>query len=189
PIKERWRFRTGDDAAYRAREFDEAAWETIPVPQRWSEAGHRDYTGVAWYRTRFSLPPVAPGRPPYLELGKIADADEAFVNGVKVGQTGDFPPAERDAAQAYRRYRVPSETLNWGGDNVLAVRVFGGAGAGGGLWSVRRDMPPHARSPRGRRISTVARTRSPSPCRRGCGPGRARRTCPAPCAGSSPGMR
>ncbi len=144
PLKGPWRFRTGDDAAYRAREFDEAAWETIPVPQRWSEAGHRDYTGVAWYRTRFSLPPAAPGRSLYLELGKIADADEAFVNGVKVGQTGDFPPAERGAAQAYRRYRVPSETLNWGGDNVLALRVFSAAGAGGGLWSVRRDMPPRA---------------------------------------------
>src|SRR5438876_322915 len=144
PIKRPWRFRTGDDAPYRAREFDEAAWETIPVPQRWSEAGHRDYTGVAWYRTRFSLPPAAPGRSLYLELGKIADADEAFVNGVKVGQTGDFPPAERGAAQAYRRYRVPSETLNWGGDNVLALRVFSAAGAGGGLWSVRRDMPPRA---------------------------------------------
>lgn len=144
PLKGPWRFRTGDDAAYRAREFDEAAWETIAVPQRWSEAGHRDYTGVAWYRTRFSLPPVAPGgaRSLYVELGKIADADEAFVNGVHVGQTGDFPPAERGAAQVYRRYRVSSETLNWGGDNVLAVRVFGGAGAGGGFWSMRRDMPP-----------------------------------------------
>src|SRR5438034_1019531 len=91
PIKERWRFRTGDDAAYRAREFDEAAWETIPVPQRWSEAGHRDYTGVGWYRTRFSLPPLVPAKGAYLELGKIADADEAFLNGGKVGQTGDFP--------------------------------------------------------------------------------------------------
>jgi hypothetical protein len=86
----------------------------------------------------------------YVEVGKIADADETFVNGAKVGQTGDFPPAapgDRSAAQAYRRYRVAPETLNWGGDNVLAVRVFGSAeagGAGGGIWSLRRDTPPRA---------------------------------------------
>ena len=143
-LKGPWRFRTGDDPAYRTREYDEAAWDTIPVPARWGEAGHRDYTGFGWYRTRFSLPSPGSERSLYLELGKIADADEAFLNGVKVGQTGDFPPSERAAPQAYRRYRVASETLNWGGDNVLALRVLGGAGAGGGLWSVQRDAPSRA---------------------------------------------
>ena len=112
------------------------------MPQRWNEAGHREYTGVGWYRTRFSLPPLVPATGAYLELGKIADADEAFLNGVKVGQTGDFPPGDRGASQAFRRYRVASETLNWGGDNVLALRVFGGGGGGGGLWSLHRDAPP-----------------------------------------------
>ena len=144
PLKGPWRFRTGDDAAYRTRDFDEAAWETIPVPQRWNEAGHRDYTGFGWYRTRFSLPPLVPARPVYLELGKIADADEAFLNGVRVGGTGDLPPGDRAVSQAYRRYRIASDTLNWGGDNVLAVRVFGGTGGSGGLWSVHRDAPPRA---------------------------------------------
>ncbi|HVH10392.1 MAG TPA: alpha-galactosidase, partial [Gemmatimonadales bacterium] len=149
PITGPWRFRTGDDAAYGTKDFDEQAWETIPVPAWWREAGHRGYGGVAWYRTRFVLPPGTP-RPPgaasegaaALELGKIAEADETFVNGVRVGQTGDFPPHERAEPQVYRRYRVPPESLNWGGENVLAVRVYGTAESGGGLWSVRRDTPP-----------------------------------------------
>ena len=68
---------------------------------------------------------------------------------MKAGRTGDFPPSDRGAAQAYRRYRVAPEMLNWGGDNVLAVRVASGPGAGGGsggggLWSVHRDAPPRA---------------------------------------------
>ena len=33
---------------------------------------------------------------------------------------------------------MPPETLNWGGENVLAVRVLGS----GGIWSVRRTRPP-----------------------------------------------
>src|SRR5437870_4813636 len=144
PISGPWRFRTGDDPSYGSRGFDEEAWETIPVPQRWDEAGggHPQYAGFAWYRTRLRLPNLGAGktqpRNVYVELGKIADADETFVNGVKVGQTGELSSGGRGEAQAYRRYRVPPETLNWGGENVLAVRVLGS----GGIWSVRRTRPP-----------------------------------------------
>src|SRR5207302_308521 len=69
------------------------------------------------------------------------DVDETFLNGVKLGQTGAFPPNYRSEWQAYRRYRIPVDALNWGGENVLAVRVYDGAGPGG-IWSVRRDPPP-----------------------------------------------
>ena len=144
PIGGPWRFRTGDDPTYGSRGFDEEAWETLPVPQRWDEAGHRDYVGFAWYRTRFQLPKPGDGkterRNAFLEVGKIADADETFVNGVKVGQTGELSQGGRSEAQAYRRYRVPLETLNWGGENVVAVRVRGS----GGIWSMRRSRPPRA---------------------------------------------
>src|SRR5438105_4944224 len=117
PIGGPWRFRTGDDPGYGTRGFDEEAWETIPVPQRWDAAGHRDYAGFAWYRTRFQLPKPSDGaterRNLFLELGKIADADETFVNGLKVGQTGELSPGGPGDAQAFRRYRVPPEILNW----------------------------------------------------------------------------
>ena len=136
PIGGPWRFRTGDDPRYGSREFDEETWEAVRVPQRWDESGHAGYVGLAWYRTRFRLPAQSDGpaarRTAYLELGKIADVDETFLNGAKIGETRD--------AQTYRRYRVPPEALNWGGDNVLAVRVSGG----GGIWSVRRGRPPRA---------------------------------------------
>ncbi len=56
-IRGPWRFRTGDDPGYGTRAFDEETWETVPVPSRWGEAGHTEYAGFAWYRTRFSLPP------------------------------------------------------------------------------------------------------------------------------------
>ena len=144
PINGPWRFRTGDDPAYGSRAFDEEAWETIRLPQRWDEPGgaHPQYAGFAWYRARFRLPDHAAGKPEprnvYVELGKIADADETFVNSAKVGQTGELAPGGQGDAQAYRRYRVPPETLNWGGENVLAVRVLGS----GGIWSTRRSRPP-----------------------------------------------
>ena len=141
-IRGPWRFRTGDDAQYATRAYDEEAWETMPVPQRWEDAGHPDYDGFAWYRTRFQLPAVKDQSAlVFLELGKIDDVDQTFLNGVKVGQTGEFPPDYRGEWSTYRRYPVPAETLNWGGENVLAVRAYDGGGPGG-FWSVRRDRPP-----------------------------------------------
>ena len=132
-----WRFRTGDDPRYAARDYDDDTWETLPVPQVWERAGHPDYDGQAWYRTHFTLPAGQAGghaddRAVVLELGKVDDADETFVNGLKVGETRGW--------RAYRHYAVPANLLNWGGDNVLAVRVSDGGGPGG-LWSVRRDRP------------------------------------------------
>jgi hypothetical protein len=150
PIGGPWKFRTGDDPGYAARGYDEQAWESVPVPGNWEAQGHPDYDGFAWYRTRFTLPPSTPptgrtGQPDartiYLELGKIDDADETFVNGTKVGQTGEFPPSYRGAWQTYRRYAVPADALNWGGENVLAVRAYDGGGPGG-FWSVQRERPP-----------------------------------------------
>jgi hypothetical protein len=151
PIAGPWRFRTGDDPRYSTREFDEETWETLAVPKPWEEAEHAAYDGLAWYRARFALPPPplptgrsggqAVGPSVHLELGKIDDADETFLNGVRIGQTGDFPPSYRSERHAYRRYSVPAGVPNWGGENVLAVRVCDGGGPGG-LWSTRRDQPP-----------------------------------------------
>jgi hypothetical protein len=138
-----WHFRTGDDPAYAAAAFDDSVWETIPVPGPWELAGRPDYDGFAWYRVRFHLPPAGSSNDQAtLELGKVAEADETFLNGARVGQTGDFPPTFRGEPAGYRRYAVPAGALNWGGDNVLAVRVYeAGAARGGGLWNARRERP------------------------------------------------
>jgi melibiase-like protein len=148
PLPGPWVFRTGDDPAYAATDYDDAAWDPIRVPETWERAGHPGYDGVGWYRTRISLPVPAPERtggrmepPVWLELGCLDDADETFVNGVKVGRRGNFPPAYRSEWQTFRRYAVPAGLLHWGGENVVAIRVYDGGGDGG-FWSVQRDLPP-----------------------------------------------
>ena len=142
PLTGTWRFRTGDDSTYAASGFDDSVWETIPVPGAWEQNGRSEYDGFAWYRLRFTLPAAA-SQPPanaVLDLGKLDDADETFVNGTALGQTGAFPPAFAGDRHAYRRYAIPAGNLIWGGENVLAIRVFDGGGPGG-LWSTSRDRP------------------------------------------------
>ena len=135
PLRGPWRFRTGDDARYAARDFDDETWETIPVPSTWEQAGHPDYDGDAWYRARFTLPASPDARQLAalrLELGKVDDVDETFVNGVRIGGMHGW--------RTYRRYAVPAAALNWGGENVLAVHVTDSGGPGG-FWSGTRDRP------------------------------------------------
>ena len=142
PLTGTWRFRTGDDRGYATPGFDDSVWEAIDVPGAWEQNGRPDYDGFAWYRLRFTLPAVSSKEPAdaVLELGKLDDADETFVNGTALGQTGAFPPAFAGDRSAYRRYAIPAGALIWGGENVLAIRVFDGGGAGG-LWSTTRDRP------------------------------------------------
>jgi hypothetical protein len=149
PIAGTWRFRTGDDPAYSAPGFDDSVWETIAVPSSWELAGRPEYDGFAWYRVRFTLPAASASGAAWLELGKVDDADETFVNGEPVGRTGSFPPAPAGDRAAYRRYPIPAASLVWGGENVLAIRVFDQGGAGG-LWSTRRDRPQDVWATQGR---------------------------------------
>jgi hypothetical protein len=136
-----WSFRPGDDAAWSDPALDDGTWERIAPGTPWEDAGHPGLDGFAWYRMRFQ----AQARPPAgllaLELGRIDDADQTFLNGRPVGATGAFPPGYVSAWQAYRRYPVSKDSILWGRENVVAIRAYDGGGPGG-LYSVRRDRPP-----------------------------------------------
>ena len=102
--------------------LDDAAWKKIKVPGYWSGAAPGFVNGVAWYRTSFEFPSYALEQPARLELGRIIDADSAFINGQFVGTTGyQYPP---------RRYNLPAGVLK-AGSNSLVVRIVSQSGRGG----------------------------------------------------------
>jgi sialate O-acetylesterase len=105
------------DPAYQPK-----AWKNIVVPGYWADQGIRGLNGVVWYRKEIEVPASMAGVPAKLFLGRIVDADEAYVNGVRVGNiTYQYPP---------RRYEVPATTLK-AGKNIIVVRVTNTAGKGG----------------------------------------------------------
>jgi sialate O-acetylesterase len=53
------------------------------------------------------------------------------LNGELIGQTGIFPPHYQSAYNATREYAVPEKYIRFGGDNVIAVRVYDGQLRGG----------------------------------------------------------
>jgi hypothetical protein len=143
PLPGRWRFQEGDAPSGSAVDIDDGTWSEIDVGVNWERAGHEGLDGFAWYRKRFTAPrraPVGAGSIA-LELGRIDDADETFINGVKIGASGTMPPRYESSWDSWRRYTVPEGVLRWGKQNIIAVRVYDGGGPGG-YWSLMRDRPP-----------------------------------------------
>jgi len=119
-----WRFEIGDDMAYADPDFDDSSWEPVHVPDMWENEGYPGYNGFAWYRIRFFLPKNMKNKSLHLQLGFIDDIDEAFVNGIRVGGEGEFPPNTETAYNKRRIYELKKTVLKFGKENMIAVRVY-----------------------------------------------------------------
>ncbi|MDZ8170778.1 alpha/beta hydrolase [Microbacterium xanthum] len=124
-----WKFATGDDPAYADPSFDDSSWADQTVPE--DGANFASYDGFGWYRLTFDLPSEASGQNLVASLGFLDDVDEAFLNGVRIGGSGTMPPNASSQWFEKRLYPVPSTAPVFGGENVLAVRVYDMNGGGG----------------------------------------------------------
>jgi sialate O-acetylesterase len=97
-------------------------WKTIYVPGFWEDQGARNLDGIVWYRKEVELPAAVEGKQAMLHLGRIVDADQAYVNGVAVGRTYYQYPQ--------RRYHVAAGVFK-PGKNIIVVRVVNNGGKGG----------------------------------------------------------
>jgi sialate O-acetylesterase len=105
------------DPAYVPKE-----WRRIAVPGYWEDQGVKDLDGVVWYRKEIDVPASMTGKPAKVFLGRIVDADFAYVNGQLIGNTTYMYPQ--------RRYAIPAGLLKTG-KNLLVVRVLNNFGKGG----------------------------------------------------------
>lgn len=105
-----------------ADEASASDWPLITVPGLWQDRGVVAGNGVVWFRRDVTLPSSAAKQPATLVLGRIVDADTAYVNGVEVGHTTyQYPP---------RRYAVAAGVLRAGKNNIT-VRVTSSRDKGG----------------------------------------------------------
>ena len=102
--------------------FHPRKWHSFWMPGYWDDQGTKNLHGVIWFRKEIEVPQSMTGHLAKLFLGRIIDADEAYINGVKVGNiTYQYPP---------RRYEVPANLLK-PGKNSIVVRVTNTSGKGG----------------------------------------------------------
>ncbi|MFH1368385.1 MAG: beta galactosidase jelly roll domain-containing protein [Elusimicrobiota bacterium] len=129
-LQGKWLFKKGDDNTWSKPDFQDNGWSPIVAPGPWEQA-YPDYDGFGWYRIHFTVPPEIKGDDLFLLFGRIDDADDTFFNGHLIGSTGRMPPEFLSAWNLTRQYTIPSENINYGGDNVIAVRVYDNMGDGG----------------------------------------------------------
>jgi sialate O-acetylesterase len=106
-------------------------WHPFWLPGYWADQGVRGLNGVVWFRKEIEVPQEMAGKPAKLFVGRIVDADETYLNGVKVGNiTYQYPP---------RRYEVPAGVLK-AGKNLLVVRVTNTSAKGGFVPDKRYEL-------------------------------------------------
>jgi sialate O-acetylesterase len=103
-------------------EYNSSDWSTMKIPGYWADESLGFVNGVVWFRKEINIPASMVGKPARLNLGRIVDADSAFVNGIFVGtKSYQYPP---------RRYDIPPTILKEG-RNIIVVRVINSWGKGG----------------------------------------------------------
>ncbi|MGI6159454.1 MAG: sialate O-acetylesterase [Limnochordia bacterium] len=103
-------------------ELDDSEWDTMVVPKIWKGTELENFHGSVWLRREVERGEGAGEREALLRLGAIVDADETYINGVRVGKTEyKYPP---------RKYQVPPGVLR-PGTNTIAIRVIINRDTGG----------------------------------------------------------
>ena len=115
---------------YAAMSTDDSQWPKMNIPGQWDGQALGDMDGAVWLRKTVALPAGSAGKGAALELAKIDDADDTYVNEVKVGSM--------TAWDVNRKYEIPPGVLK-DGKNLIAVRVLDTVG-GGGIYGEPSDM-------------------------------------------------
>lgn len=115
---------------FKAADFDDSTWPELPVPGLW-EQSVENFDGVVWLRKTVVISAGQVGKPAMLELARIDDSDETFVNGTWVG-------GMKDKYNGKRVYPVSAGLLKEG-KNLIAIRVED-TGGGGGIYGTGDEV-------------------------------------------------
>ena len=106
-----WRAHDGNDASFEGWRGRDTDWRPLRVPANWYSAGW-DHQGALWYRTEFSLPPLAPETMATLVFDGVDYTAEVWFNRQKLAQHEGY----------FQRFAVDVSD-NVTKNNRLAVRV------------------------------------------------------------------
>lgn len=79
------KFSAGDNPDWASPAYDDSKWKTVKIPGSWQSQGIASEDGIGWYRIHFSAKGISDIEDAGVLFGRIGDADEAFLNGVKLG--------------------------------------------------------------------------------------------------------
>jgi len=119
-----YRFSFRDDKKWRSPQLKDSSWRLIKIPGGWKEQGIKSLKGIYWYRIHFKVPTNFHSGISGIYITTICDAEEVYVNGIKIGGEGKIGKYFVVAPYVSRVYRIPNNLLKYNHDNLLAIRVM-----------------------------------------------------------------
>jgi beta-galactosidase len=159
-FNDNWRFSEGDPTSaisFNDPEFNDRPWRELNLPHDWAiegpvkqeyagETAKLKYWGPVWYRKHFKIPATDSGKKIFLDIDGAMSGSEVWLNGHSIG---GWP-------YGYTSFEIDlSPFLNFGGENVLAIRLntppdasrwYPGAGIYRNVWLVKTS-PTHITYP------------------------------------------
>lgn len=118
----------GEKKGFHKFEFDDSNWDSMLIPDSWTQAGH-NHAGIFWFRKEIFLPENAEKFTYKLHVGAVDKEDKTYVNGKLVGSTGHM--LDMSKYHELRIYDIPAGIFQ-SGRNVIAIR-------GASLFSICQD--------------------------------------------------
>lgn len=121
-----WRFALADSAQMSSPEYNDSKWRQLNLPHDWAIEGDFSASapsgnsggslpgGIGWYRKTFKVGGLDKGLRFYIDFDGVYMNAKVWINGTLLGQ--------RPYGYSSFRYDL-TPYLNYGGENVLAVRV------------------------------------------------------------------
>jgi hypothetical protein len=121
PLDAPWRIQFGDDPSYAQPGVDDSQWTLHRIDKDWASAGHKGYSGYAWYRMRVILPKG--DEPLAIAIYPPANAAEVYIDGALAGIIGRMRP---EPVWTYLRdvYAIAVPAALNGRQVELALRVW-----------------------------------------------------------------
>lgn len=112
-----WRITSDDRPEFAAPGFDDHAWGTFRLP-----AGSSPYRLRCWLRRTVELPASADRTQLALTVGVMRDVYEVYVNGVRIGASGNFESFADAQIPRPRTFDIPADAAEVTGPVAIALR-------------------------------------------------------------------
>lgn len=142
-----WRFHAGEgtDSTWFDTKFDDKNWQEVTSQKLLKDQNISLDNGFGWYRKTIQLSDslqegIKNKGGLVLHLGRLAACDEVYFNGQLVGKTGEFPQNYMGYFDNERNYLITSDKVNYGGDNLIAIKFHDGWNIGGFLEGAKLSL-------------------------------------------------
>ncbi len=123
PVDSLGKYQFNDHPSYSIETLDDSTWPTFEFSHKKIPHDLDQQNRILWVRQRFTVPTELRDESLMLYLGSITNGHEVYMNGHLLGKSLSTTQFFNDWNRKHA-YRLPSEWLYYGRENVLAIKTY-----------------------------------------------------------------